>query len=154
MSCCFFGHKDAPSEIQESLTEEIRQLIVHHNVSTFYVGNQGNFDSMALRALRKLSEEYSVLYRVILAYLPENDTSLQSVLSSETVYPEGIEKVPKQYAISWRNDWMLRRSQFIIAYVLHDFGGASTFVRKATRQGKKIINLAHEGKEAAASQMP
>ena len=54
MTCCFFGHKDTPSSVYEKLEEAVEKIIVEDEVSSFLVGNQGQFDSMALSALRKL----------------------------------------------------------------------------------------------------
>ena len=78
---------------------------------------------------------YHKIYRV-LAYLPKgNDTIPDSIL------PEGIELVHPRYAISWRNQWMIERSVYVIAYVTHNFGGAARFVDEAKRKGKTVINL-------------
>ena len=59
--------------------------------------------------------------------------------------PEGLEAVPKRFAISLRNDWMLKQSQIVVCYVWHSMGGSGKFVEKAERQGKRIINLANNG---------
>ena len=61
---------------------------------------------------------------------------------SDTILPEGIENVPPRYAISWRNSWMLRRSDFVVTYITHSYGGAAQFAAKAVRQKKVVINLA------------
>lgn len=40
-----------------------------------------------------------------------------------TIYPE-IENVPPKFAIIKRNEWMIDKSDFLIAYVEHNCGGA------------------------------
>jgi len=60
----------------------------------------------------------------------------------DTMLPEGIETVPRRFAISWRNKWMLRQTDHVIAYVNHSWGGAAKFVELAVRQGKSVVNLA------------
>ena len=65
---------------------------------------------------------------------------------TDTVFPEGIESVPKRFAIVWRNQWMIDRSDFVITFVQRDFGGAATFQKKAEKKGKRIINLAERCK--------
>jgi hypothetical protein len=63
---------------------------------------------------------------------------------SETFLPEGIETVPKRFAISWRNKRMVRESSVIICYITHSWGGAAQFVEYAKRQGKEVINLSEK----------
>ena len=55
--------------------------------------------------------------------------------------PEGIEEVHPRFAISWRNKWMLRQSDYVVTYVTHSWGGAAQFAEMAARQGKKVIHL-------------
>ena len=60
---------------------------------------------------------------------------------SNTMLPEGIESVHPRYAISWRNNWMLRQSDYVVTYITHSWGGAAQFAEKANRQKKTVINL-------------
>ena len=48
MICTFFGHRDCPFQIESNLKHEIINLIESCSVDTFYVGNNGNFDKIAL----------------------------------------------------------------------------------------------------------
>ena len=80
-------------------------------------------------------------YAVVLAYMPSEHPVLGD--TSDTMLPEGIELVHPRYAISWRNNWMLQKSDFVVAYVAHSWGGAAQYVRKASRSGKTVINLYH-----------
>ena len=61
-------------------------------------------------------------------------------LYDETVYPD-IESVPKRYAISARNKWMVDASDVIVSYVDHDWGGASKTLEYAKKRKKRIISL-------------
>ena len=54
MVCTFFGHRDAPRSIEKVLSETLERLIVAESVNCFYVGNNGNFDSMVTHSLREL----------------------------------------------------------------------------------------------------
>lgn len=60
---------------------------------------------------------------------------------SDTIFPEGIETVPKRFAISWRNRWMLKQADYVVTYVTHSWGGAAQFAEMAKRQHKKIVNV-------------
>lgn len=72
MRCAFFGHRDAPLEIRDKLKETVISLIEERDVTEFYVGNNGDFDRMALSVLKELSGMYPQIdYYVVYAYLPE-----------------------------------------------------------------------------------
>lgn len=142
LACTFFGHRDCPSDLKPLLKYVILDLIATHGVDIFYVGHQGGFDSLVRGVLRELEQEYSdVHYAVVLAYAPSKHPTLGD--TSDTMLPEGIELVHPCYAISWRNNWMLQQSDFVVAYVSHSWGGAARYVKKAIRSGKTVINLYH-----------
>jgi hypothetical protein len=72
---------------------------------------------------------------LVLAYLNAvRDTSAYD----STVYP-GLETVPPRFAISKRNQWMVSQADVVVAYVIHDWGGAATTLEFAKRKKKKII---------------
>ena len=136
-ACTFFGHGDCPETKYSNILHAIQNMIKEKKVTTFYVGTQGNFDSLVYRALCCLRADYPQIriYRV-LAYLPKDDS-----LISDSILPEGIELIHPRYAISWRNRWMIEHSDYVFAYVTHNFGGAARFVDEAKRKGKTVINL-------------
>lgn len=61
MTCTFFGHRDAPLEIEGILRQVLIALIEARQADTFYVGNQGKFDRMVARVLSGLQLEYPIL---------------------------------------------------------------------------------------------
>lgn len=139
-TCTFFGHRACPDSIKPMLRSTLIDLIMNHDVDMFYVGNQGQYDTITRRVLRELQEEYpQISYAVVLAYMPGKQTEYDDY--SDTILPEGIESVHPRYAISWRNDWMLQQSDYVITYVTHQWGGAAQFTRKAAKQMKTVINL-------------
>ena len=84
------------------------------------------------------------VYLTVLAgngvYIPVDKDSEQYALP--TLVPEGIESVPKRFAISFSNNYMVNESDTVVCYITHDWGGAAQFVEKANKKGKVIINLA------------
>ena len=52
------------------------------------------------------------------------------------------QRAPKRFAISWRNRWMLDRSDHVIAYVTRSWGGAAQFAELAKKRGKQVHALA------------
>ena len=140
--CTFFGHRDCPENIKINLRKILIKLIEVEGVKTFYVGNQGRYDSMVRRVLRELKEKYPhIEYLVVLAYMPSEHDIHDLEHFDETMLPEGIETVPKRFAISWRNNWMLNQSDYVVAYIDHDWGGAFQYVSRAVKQRKHVINL-------------
>ena len=139
MVCTFFGHKDTPKEIEPTLRSTLIDLIENKNVNLFYVGNNGNFDTMVRRQLENLSQTYPITYNVVLAYLPVKKSEYDGF--TNTLLPEGIETVPKRFAISYRNKWMTRQADTVVTYVTHTHGGAWQFKAMAERQGKMVIEL-------------
>ena len=139
-TCTFFGHRDCPESIKPRLREALVDLITNQSVDMFYVGHQGQFDAMVRSALRDLKREYPQIdYAVVLAYMPGKKAEYDDY--SDTMLPEGIESVHPRYAISWRNNWMLRHSDYAITYITHPWGGAAQYVNKARKQGKHIISV-------------
>lgn len=140
--CTFFGHRECPDSIRPELKRCLTELIECSGADTFYVGNQGAFDSMVHGALNELHEQYPYIRcTVVLAYMPQGPSA--SVWSfPDTLLPAGIESVPRRYAIDRRNRWMLDHADIVVTYVTHSWGGAAKFAEIATRQKKRVINLA------------
>ena len=55
-----------------------------------------------------------------------------------TIYPP-LENVPKRLAIIKRNEWMVDHADVIVAYVLHDWGGANDMLQYAACKDKVVI---------------
>jgi len=138
MICTFFGHKDTPSGIEIFLQEVIVDLI-NQGVTSFYIGNQGNFDAMAIKILSKLKEKYAINYTVVLAYMPLQKNTDE--YTAESVFPECLANVPPRFAIDRRNRYLLEKSDIVVCFVTHSFGGAAKFTELAKKQGKTVINL-------------
>lgn len=139
-ACTFFGHRECPDSIKAQLRAALIDLVTNHDMDTFYVGNQGRFDAIVRSVLREMKKEYPhINYAVVLAYMPGEHTEYDDY--SDTMLPEGIESVHPRYAISWRNNWMLRQSDYVVTYIAHTWGGAAQFAKKAEKQRKTIINL-------------
>lgn len=59
-----------------------------------------------------------------------------------TIIPDGIETVPKKFAINYRNSWMIEQSDYVVTYVNSSVGGAAKFKKQAEKKNKIVINLA------------
>ena len=142
-SCTFFGHRECLERVRRALREVLKTLICEHGVTEFYVGNQGSFDLNVQFVLKELKENYpQINYWIVLAYMPNKPDNFSDY--TMTILPEGIENVNPRYAISWRNRWMLKRSENVVTYITHSWGGAAQFAEQAVRQKKRVINIANE----------
>ena len=139
-TACFFGHRDVTHDIRAKLQFIIEQLITEEQINSFYVGHQGQFDSMVYSVLKELKVKYPhIRYIVVLAYMP--DEHIREVYGEDTFFPDGLESVPKRFAISIRNDWMIQHSDYAVCYVHKITGGAAKFREKAEKKGLKVIDV-------------
>ena len=141
-ACTFFGHRDCPSSIKSKLRKVLIDLIESHAVDMFYVGQQGAFDSMVSSVLKELVSLYPhINYAVVLERMPPKRDEFDTRDYSDTMLPEGIETVHPRFAISWRNKWMIKQSDYVVTYVTHSWGGAAQFAELAEKQKKTVINV-------------
>ena len=139
MVCTFFGHRDAPDSIKEAVLDKIVSLMLQENVKTFYVGNNGNFDFLVQSLLFELKKEYKdINYSIVLSRVDEKVKTEQQL---ETLFPEELDKTPSRYAISKRNDWLIKNSQFLITYTKRKFSNCYKLIETASKRGLKIINI-------------
>ena len=139
-TCTFFGHRDCSTEIKNKVYIQIEKLIIENDIKLFYVGNKGSFDAIVLSCLEKLSDIYKdIKYFVVLEKIPVKDELYNNYCN--TLIPENIENIMPKFAINYRNKWMIDKSNYVIAYVTHDFGGAAKFMNLAIKRGKTVINL-------------
>ena len=142
---CFWGHRDVSMEYQGKILETILYLIEQKGENNFYVGTHGNFDRMVYGALKKAKEKHpSIRYYVVLAYLPSEKNGDYYYKMEETIYPEGMERHPRRFAITYRNRWMVQESKYAVVYVCNSIGNSAKLMKYAEKQGCEIINLGIE----------
>jgi len=145
--CCFIGHSNAPEGIAPKLAEEVERHIVEYGVTTFLVGNYGQFDRMSAAAVKKAKRQHpEIKLFLMLPYLPGQGRSLPDMEGYDgTIYPEGMENVPPKLAIPRLNRIMVQKANCAIAYVTHSWGGAAKTLEQAQKRERRgemvIINL-------------
>lgn len=138
MICTFFGNSDCPPDVAPMIEKAVSDLIVNRKADCFLVGNHGNYDRSVYAVLKKMKNRYpSIRYSVVLAYMPMKSTAFAE---DETLLPTGIETVPRRLCISYRNRYMVKKADCVIAYIRRA-GNAEKFVRLAERAGKTVIYL-------------
>ena len=142
MTVTFCGHAQiSQSEKIEKWLYDVTQKLIEQGATTFFLGGYGAFDSLAASVLREQKKQYPQIELVlVLAYL---NTGRNTSGYDSTVYPP-LETVPRRFAISHRNRWMVESADVVVAYVLHDWGGAATTLRCAKQKKKQIISYRDE----------
>lgn len=142
MTCTFFGHTYIAGDYRQRLKEVIIDLIENHGVDKFYVGHHGSFDRTAIDILSEISEDFDIDYVVVLSGMPAKSSTYMRSLSHHSQLPDGIEKVLPKFRIIYRNEWMIKNSDYVITYINNPYGtGAARFAELAEKKGKKIIKL-------------
>lgn len=145
--CTFAGHTKVycAESIKIKLKKEIINLIENHGVTIFYNGGKSNFDRICAACVKELKNKYPFIKSyLILAYIPGKQNQFYDNFYKNfdgTFYP-GIEKIPTKFAIIKRNEWMIDKSDFLIAYVDHNWGGAyQTFKYAKKKEHIKWLNI-------------
>ena len=147
--CTFFGHRyvSLSKEQEEKLKQIIIDLIQNHNVTNFWVGGMGDFDSIASKTIRNLKKDFPhIKLEYALAYIPTNKENYEDLKRHyDSVFcPQGIELGPPRFAICRRNKTMVLETDFLIFYVKTNFGGAYQALKIAKRNNKTFFNIAEE----------
>ena len=148
--CKFAGHGEIYGEntLKEKLKKEIINLIERYGVNTFYNGGKGQFDWLCADCVKELRKDYPFIKSyMIFSYLPGKKNEFDSNPYKNfdgTIYPYGLEFVPKRFAIVKRNEWVIDNSSFLITYINHKWGGAYRTLEYAKRKKHiQFINIAN-----------
>ena len=137
-SCYFIGHREADERLLPLLSEVIERLITEESVSFFYVGGYGGFDRIASSVIRTAKEKHPeiTLMRVLPYHPAERPIDIPYGFDG-TYYPEGLENVPKRYAIVRANKIMVDTSDWLVAYVQHGASNSRRLLEYAERRREK-----------------
>ena len=146
MIITFCGHSNCLFSDEEK--EKLKQLLIKeirkNPTCKFYLGGYGDFDSLCLRTLRELKNDFpDIELLFITPYLDKNYSKLElaKYYYDDVIFPP-IENVPRKFAILKRNEWMVDSADLVIAYVKYSWGGAAKTVEYAKRKKVPIINIA------------
>ena len=143
MIVTFCGHREVhePEKVKGWL-EEVVDRLIHDGADTFYLGGYGQFDALAAAVVHEKKERYpQIRSMLVLPYLGrEYDASAYD----ETLYPP-LENVPRRYAISKRNEYMVDHADIVVAFVIYSFGGAYKTLCHGERKGKRVIRYPQFG---------
>lgn len=144
MSACFFiGHRLITDNIIPSLIKTIEKHITEYGVSEFYVGHQGNFDSIVTRVLTQAKQQYPHIRNyLLLAYHPAIKSVEKPDGFESTLLLDGLESTPPRFTIPKRNQKILQEVEYLICYVTGVTNGSYNLLRTAKqleKQGRLTI---------------
>ena len=140
-TCFFIGHREAPESIYPELAQTVEQLI-GQGVADFYVGNYGNFDRLAARVVIAAKQQRpEVRLTMLLPYHPAEREVVLPPGFDGSLYPPGMENVPRRFAIPRANCWMVEHCTHLVAYVTHPASNAGKVVEWGIIKDKKVMKL-------------
>ena len=151
MVIAFVGHSKLINEtnIKDAVKREIANNISTIEPVLCYLGGYGDFDYISAVSCKELKETYSNIEAVyVTPYLDLNSQAKIKEMQKEglcdsSIYPLSEKTLPR-FAISKRNEWMVKNADLIIAYVAYGRGGAAKTLAMAKRKNKRIINIYSE----------
>ena len=116
MKKCFcMGHRDAPDSLFPALAEAIERHITMFGVTEFVIGAYGRFDTLAARAVREAKKRHpEVRLTYLRPYHPAERPDTPPGFDG-SLYPTGMETVPKRLAIVRANRYMVEHCPFLHA---------------------------------------
>ena len=137
MTVTFCGHSEVsnPDQVREWLTDKVGQLI-DLGADMFLLGGYGMFDRMAASVVAQMKKRYHHVQSVPVK--PYLDREMDETGYDWTVYP-ALEHIPRRYAITHRNRYMVDNAVFVVAYVTHGWGGAAKTLEYANKKKKSVI---------------
>ena len=147
MICCTFaGHRHIPAP-RSSVDEVIETILQTDRAFTFYSGGMGEFDAQceaAVRGAKRRHPELAIQLVLVLPYMSNRLNTYKTYyeeMYDGIVIPEELLGVHPKAAITMRNRWMVDASDYVIACVRRDFGGAYETVKYARQAGRVILDI-------------
>ena len=134
-TCFFIGSRYASSNLEPQLAEAIEKHITEYGVTTFTVGHYGFFDHLAAGVLKEAKKKHLHIKLYLLAPYALNQKREAPEGFDGTFYPEGLEFVPKRYAIVQANRYMVQHSDYLISHP--GMGNSRKIVEYAQGREKK-----------------
>ncbi len=145
----FIGHREITYDfrcVENALDGIITEVTKNKEFIEFYVGKNGDFDTMAVSAVKRYQNRTGKENSALILVIPYEVANVDCYekFYDEVIYPDELYGIHFKSAIAKRNEWMVDHSDLLIAYVKNNKGGAAHCYKYATAQGKKTRNIAEE----------
>lgn len=144
----FIGHRqiDRFRFVEEQLDRIISDLISRKEYVEFYVGRNGDFDTMVASAVKRGQKTYGTANSSLILVIPYPVANMDCLeqFHDEIWYPDELYGIHHKAAITKRNEWFVEHSDLLVAYVEGDKGGAAICLKKAEKKRIEIKIIALE----------
>ena len=152
MNIMFCGHSRLPdketvsAELERSLIAIFMQARREGIKLEFLCGGYGDFDLLSAITVNNIKKRFNSVESSIYFITPYITQSYKQRINQVLtifvgiIYPL-IESVPYRFAINKRNEWMVKNSDIVIAYVKYSWGGAARTLEYAKKKNKFIIMI-------------
>ena len=140
------GHRiiNLHTPIEEKLYEILKEVSKTNSYIEIYIGRDGDFDILSasiIKRFQKYAENQNIQMILVLPYMKKNMEYYENYYNG-IIIPEHTKNDHPKRAITMRNQWMVEKSNLLICYIEHKYGGAYATYQYAKKLGKKIIYLA------------
>ena len=141
--CSGFGHRVLLMDIEKPLREVLERLVDEEGVTEFYTGGMGEFDALFARVVRSMKRNDPRLRLVLVLPYLTRQIAIEKEWSEsqydEILIPTELDSVHPKAAITLRNRWMVDHSDFVVAALRRNYGGAAEAARYAETRGKVVV---------------
>ncbi len=142
----FIGHREITYDfryVEEALDRIISDVTRNKEFVEFYLGQNGDFDTMAASAVKRYQNRTGKENSALILVIPYEVANMDfyEKFYDEIICPDELYGVHFKSAITKRNEWLVDHSDVLIAYVNKDGGGASKCLKYAKRKEISIENI-------------
>ena len=136
----FIGHSEISDSVFPFLISEIERHIIEYGVLEFIVGNYGEFDRMAFKAVKCIKNNYpNVTLSLLIPYHPSRYKLEYFEGVDDIIYPFAAQKVPQRVAIIRANRYMVGRVDYLIACVSYSAGNLYKLMKYAEKRQNLVV---------------
>lgn len=145
LTVSLFGHREIHDlyYLEKTLAPIIKGLMKNEAYVSFLIGRNGDFDEIAASVIKSAQKETELKNSDLTLVLPYSVSNVEYYerYYDSIIIPDSLHNVHPKAAITLKNQWMVERSELVIAYVGHRNGGAYKAMKYAQKLNKKVINI-------------
>lgn len=147
----FIGHREVDDFrfVEDQLERVVAELIDTKEFVEFYVGRNGEFDIMVASVIKRMQRDRGTSNNSLILVIPYPIADMEDMEKyyDEVWYPDELYGVHYKAAITKRNEWFVKNSDLLVAYVERDKGGAYECLKAAEKTKIDIIRIDRESIE-------
>lgn len=147
----FIGHREVDDFrfVEDQVERVVAELIDTKEYVEFYVGRNGEFDIMVASVIKRTQRDRGTSNNSLILVIPYPIADMEDMENyyDEVWYPDELYGVHYKAAITKRNEWFVKNSDLLVAYVEHNQGGAYECLKAAEKAKIKILRIDRESVE-------